>query len=137
MNNLDAGTGLSWWPLLVFGLVLALIPLSLWLMRRAGLGRSGMPGLLTPVASLALSPTQRVVIVALARPKPAPAQWLVLGVSADRISTLATLDAPVQAEAAGLAAADPVAQPAVQALIERWRQGRLGSGGEPGAGDAT
>ena len=55
----------SLWPLLAFLLVVALIPLALWLMRRSGIAGTGQPGLMRTVSSLALSPSQKVVVVEL------------------------------------------------------------------------
>ncbi|NDY92429.1 FliO/MopB family protein [Ideonella livida] len=120
VNPADAGPSL--WPLAVFVGVLVLIPLVLWALRRSGLGgRFGAPGLMRPVSALALSPTQRLMVVEVGQG--ARAQWLVLGVSADRIQHLATLEPqPAAALAAGAAAG--AAAPTVQALIDRWRQGR-------------
>ena len=107
-------------PLLAFGLVVALIPLALWLMKRSGLAGLPQNGLMRAVGSLALSPSQRVVVVELnAGDKP---QWLVLGVSGERISSLAQMDAPATPPGA-------VVQPqatVVNQLIDRWRQGSAG-----------
>ncbi len=102
-------------PLLALVAVVLAIPAVLWLLRRGGLGGPGQAGLLRHVASLSLSPSQRVVIVEL---NTGPAgQWLVLGVSPDRITNLTTLAAPDQVpEALRSPHADPVQQ-----LIHRWR----------------
>jgi flagellar protein FliO/FliZ len=103
-------------PLLAFLGVVAMIPLALWLMRRSGLAGSGPSGLLRSVASLALSPSQRVVVVEVGQG--ATARWMVLGVSAERITALANLDAQIDVPA-------DISQPqasTVNQLIERWRQ---------------
>ena len=102
-------------PLLAFVAVVALIPLLLWLLRRSGYAGAPNDGLLRTVSSLSLSPSQRVVVVALQQG--AVQRWLVLGVSADRIATLSTLDAP---EEVPLAIRQPQA-PTVAQLISRWR----------------
>ncbi len=106
-------------PLMAFVAIVAMIPLALWLLRRSGLAGTGQAGLLRTVASLALSPTQKVVVVELGQGS--AARWLVLGVSAENLSTLATLDTPLAlpAEAPG-AAPDAPASTAAQ-LINRWR----------------
>jgi flagellar protein FliO/FliZ len=103
-------------PLLAFVAVVAMIPLALWLMRRSGLAGSGQAGLLRSVASLSLSPSQRVVVVELGQ-GPA-ARWMVLGVSAENITALTTLDGPLQVPDSVV---NPHANP-VNQLIERWRQ---------------
>jgi flagellar protein FliO/FliZ len=101
-------------PLLAFAFVVAMIPLSLWLAKRGGFGGVGTPGLLRQVASLSLSSSQRVVVVELAQDD--GPRWLVLGVSADRIAHLTTLDA---LPAVPTAVAQPQALSAAM-LIQRW-----------------
>ena len=107
--------GASLTPLLVFVAIVALIPLALWLMRRAGYGGVPNDGLLRTVSSLSLSPSQRVVVVALQQG--AVQRWLVLGVTNDRIATLTTLDAP---DDVPLEIRQPQA-PTVAQMIARWR----------------
>lgn len=120
----------SLWPLLAFLLVVALIPLALWLMRRSGIAGTGQPGLMRTVSSLALSPSQKVVVVELGQGT--GAKWLVLGVSAERITALHTLDTPPSLPTGELAQPQAVT---VQQLIQRWRQPRQGgSGGVGGLG---
>ena len=72
-------------PLLAFAFVVALIPVALVAdaPRRRRRRPAGQRWLRT-VASLSLSPSQRVVVVELMQG--ADARWLVLGVSADRIT---------------------------------------------------
>lgn len=84
--------GLMFFWLLV---VLALIPLSVWLLKRSGL--AGVTGatnaaLLKPVAQLSLGPGQRVVAVELVSGE--ERTWLVLGVTQHQITTLHTMAAP-------------------------------------------
>jgi flagellar protein FliO/FliZ len=76
--------------LLWFIAILALIPAALWLLKRtpAG-GGASVPGLLRSVASLPVSPTQRVTIVEVGRGD--ARQWLVLGITAQQIATLHTM----------------------------------------------
>ncbi len=91
----------------VFGAVLALVPLALWLLKRsallpgAGLAHGGRI-----VGVLALAPNQRVVTVEVGSGD--DRRWLVLGVTPAGIRTLHTL--PPQADAAAPAAAAGFAQ---------------------------
>ncbi len=115
-------------PLLAFLLVVALIPLALWLLRRSGLAGTGQPGLMRTVSSLSLSPSQKVVVVELGQG--ASAKWLVLGVSGERITPLHTLETPLSLPTGELAQPQAVT---VQQLIQRWRQPREGGqGGQDG-----
>lgn len=85
-------------PLLAFGLVVALIPLALWLLKRSpigsGMGNAGGGGAMRLVAALPLAPNQRVVTVEVGQGD--DKRWLVLGVTPAGISTLHTL--PPQAD---------------------------------------
>ena len=76
-----------WSSALWFLAILALIPISLWLLKRspAGAGASQGSGLRN-VASLALSPTQRIVTLEVGHGD--DRRWLVLGVTPTNISTL-------------------------------------------------
>jgi len=74
-------------PLLGFVAVLIAIPCVLWLLKRSGYGgAAGSPGLMRTVSQLALSPSQKVVVVEMGRG--AQARWLVLGVTPQQITTL-------------------------------------------------
>lgn len=115
-------------PLLAFVAVVALIPAALWLLRRSGYAGAGPQGLMRTVGSLSLSPSQRVVVVELGQGE--SARWLVLGVTGERISRLAEMDAHAQAEVP-LALRTPQAA-TVSQLIARWRAGS--AGGQPPAG---
>ncbi|HOW47193.1 MAG TPA: flagellar biosynthetic protein FliO [Rubrivivax sp.] len=88
----------GWSSLLWFGAVVALIPLALWLLKRTPLAGAG-GGLLRAVAVLPLSASQRVAIVEVG--SGAQRRWLVLGVSAQGIQRLATLEPLAEAEARG------------------------------------
>ena len=74
--------GPSLLPLL---LVLALIPASLWLLKRLGAGTPAAVAGMKVVAQLALGPRERLVVVE------AGERWLVLGVTASSINRVATL----------------------------------------------
>jgi len=106
-------------PLGAFVIVLALIPLALWTMKRAGLGGAATGGVLKHVANLGLGTQQRVTVVEVA--VGAERHWLVLGVTGEQVTNLATYVAP----------AAPVTPPpgtpqhalTVQQLLARWRGG--------------
>ena len=53
-------------PLLAFVLVIALIPLALWTMKRAGVGGAPAGNVLRQVAQLGLGASQRVAVVEVA-----------------------------------------------------------------------
>jgi flagellar protein FliO/FliZ len=94
----------NWTPLLWFGAIIVLIPVALWLLKRTPLGGGAAGGPLRHVAALPLSNSQRVAIVEVGRG--AARRWLVLGVSAQGIQTLHTMEP--QDDAAG-EAAEPTA----------------------------
>jgi flagellar protein FliO/FliZ len=86
---------------LVLLLVLALIPVSLWLLKRIGAGTPAQSAGLQVVAQLALGPRERIVVVA------AGERWLLLGVTAasiHRIGTLPKGETPPTATASAFAA---------------------------------
>ena len=76
-------------PLLWFAAIIALIPVALWLLKRSPAGRLASHGGLRNVATLALSPNQRVVTVEVG--PPGDRKWLVLGVTAQSITLLHSL----------------------------------------------
>jgi flagellar protein FliO/FliZ len=94
-------------PLLWLVLVLVLIPIVLMVVKRSSLltrlagglaGRFGVPPVLPQLVlreSLAIGPNQRVLAVEVG--SGAQRQWLLLGVTAQQISTLHTMDAPADA----------------------------------------
>ena len=83
--------------LLWFAAIVALIPVALWLLKRTPVGgaAAGAAGLRS-VGALPISPTQRIVTVEVGTGD--ARRWLVLGVTAQNITTLHTLvpqdDAP-------------------------------------------
>jgi len=84
-------------PLAAFVLILALIPVALWLLKRSPMGRfsgGGAGSLMRVVTALPLAPNQRIVTVEVGAG--ADRRWLVLGVTPAGIHTLHTL--PPQAE---------------------------------------
>ena len=103
-------------PLLAFLLVIAMIPVALWMMKRAGLGGAAPAGgVLRHVAQLGLGATQRVTVVEIA--VGTERHWLVLGVTGERVTQLASYPAPEGAELAST----PAHTTAVNQLIARWR----------------
>jgi flagellar protein FliO/FliZ len=85
----------SWMSLLWFGVVLALIPGALWLLKRSGLAAGAARGAHAGprlTGSLALGPQQRVVTVEVG--EGAERRWLVLGVTPQQITALHTLTSP-------------------------------------------
>jgi len=98
-----------------FALIVAAIPLTLWLLKRTPMG--GMSGTQTTrvISSTALGPTQRLVTVEVGQGE--SRQWLVLGVTAQSIHTVHTLpaqDLPV--------AATPNPVPAFATLFNKARK---------------
>ena len=87
----DALGSLAW-----FIAVLALIPAVLWFVKRSAIGARLSQGPMKTVASLALSPAQRVVTVEVGSGE--ERRWLVLGVAAGGVSLLYTLTPAPEAE---------------------------------------
>ncbi|GEM_PF-1050951 len=71
--------------LLGLAVVLAVILAAAWFLRRIGMPHAASNHLLKPIGSLALGTRERIVVIEIAD------QWLVLGVTAQQISTLHTL----------------------------------------------
>jgi flagellar protein FliO/FliZ len=85
----------TWTPLLWFGAIVVLIPLALWMLKRTPLGGGAGSGPMRHVAALPLSASQRVAIVEVGNG--AARRWLVLGVSAQSITTLHTMEPQAEA----------------------------------------
>ena len=83
----------GWGSLLWFVVIIAMIPLALWLLKRSTLvgAGTGQPGTPRTVAVLPLSAQQKLVTVEVGQGD--DRRWLVLGVSAQGISTLHTMAA--------------------------------------------
>jgi flagellar protein FliO/FliZ len=111
-------------PLLAFLLVIALIPLALWMMKRAGVGGAPTGGVLRQVAQLGIGSSQRITIIELT--VGAERHWLVLGVTGERVTQLGTYVAPDGGEPPSA----PSHAVAVNHLIARWR-GVAGPQGGP------
>ena len=76
-------------PFIWFLLILCLIPAVLWLLKRTPLGGSAATGVMRVVATLPLSPNQRLVTVEVGQGE--DRRWLVLGVTGAQISNLHTM----------------------------------------------
>ena len=70
--------------------IIAMIPLALWLLKRTPMGGGAGNGMLRSVAALPLSTSQRIVTVEVGQGD--ARRWLVLGVTAQSITTLHTMD---------------------------------------------
>ena len=114
--------GLS--SLLWFIAILALIPATLWFLKRTPLGGAGGAGLMKSVASLPLSASQRVVTIEVGSGD--ERRWLVLGVTPSSITTLHTMAAQSVTPVPG-AAAMPV-HPAFAQILGRFRRPDAGDG---------
>ena len=109
--------------LLWFALILALIPLALWLLKRTPMGGAAAHGILKSVAALPLSASQRIVTVEVGQGE--ARRWLVLGVTPHSITTLHSMEP--QADAPG--AAQPIQPlPAFAQLLGRLRQDKGSAG---------
>ncbi|MEP7101720.1 MAG: flagellar biosynthetic protein FliO [Burkholderiales bacterium] len=107
-----ASNGIS--SLLWFVAIIAMIPVALWLLKRTPMGGAASGGMLRSIAALPLSQNQRIVTVEVGQGD--ERRWLVLGVTAQSITTLHTM-APQAESAASAAPATPFAQ-----LLGRLRQ---------------
>ena len=108
--------------LLWFIAIIVMIPVALWLLKRTPMGGAGSNGVMRSIAALPLSTNQRIVTVEVGSGD--ERRWLVLGVTAQNITTLHTM-AP-QAEAVP-AAAQVV--PAFAQMLSKFRQDK-GAAGE-------
>jgi flagellar protein FliO/FliZ len=80
--------------------IIVMIPAALWLLKRTPMGGGAAHGLMRSVAMLPLSPSQRIVTVEVGQGD--QRQWLVLGVTANSITTLHTMAPQAEAPAAGM-----------------------------------
>ncbi len=109
-------------PLLWFAAIIALIPAMLWLLKRSPAGRLASHGGLRNVATLALSPNQRVVTVEVG--SGADRRWLVLGVTPQNVTLLREMAPQDEAPAAVAASGSSFAQ-----LLGRSRGAAARDGG--------
>ncbi|MES2229531.1 MAG: FliO/MopB family protein [Burkholderiaceae bacterium] len=113
-------SGLS--ALLWFVAIVAMIPVALWLLKRTPMGGAASGGLMRSVAALPLSASQRIVTIEVGQGD--ARRWLVLGVTAQSITTLHTMEPQPDAPAGATPAVPAFAQ-----LLGRLRQDK-GSTGE-------
>jgi len=111
---MTAGTAFT--SLLWFIAILALIPAALWLLKRTPAGGAALQGPMRTVAVLPLAPNQRLVTVEVGRGD--SRRWLVLGVTAQQITTLHEM-AP---QDDGVAPAPQAALPFAQLLAKLQRK---------------
>jgi flagellar protein FliO/FliZ len=111
-DNLMPSIALS---LLWFVVILAMIPLALWLLKRTRIGGAGGTQLMRTVGTLPLSPSQRLVTVELGSGE--DKRWLVLGVTAQSITTVYSMLPQELAPAVAAAPPLPFAQ-----LLEGLRE---------------
>jgi flagellar protein FliO/FliZ len=102
--------------------IIAMIPVALWLLKRTPMGGAGAgQGLLRSVAALPLSTSQRIVTIEVGQGD--ARRWLVLGVTAQSITTLHTMEPQGELPAAPIAPAPGFAQ-----LLGKLRQHRGNDG---------
>jgi flagellar protein FliO/FliZ len=104
--------------LLWFFAIVALIPVTLWFLKRTPLGGAGGAGVMRSVASLPLSTSQRIVTIEVGGG--AEKRWLVLGVTPSSITTLHSMAAQDLDASPGLAAQPP--HPAFAQILGRFRR---------------
>jgi flagellar protein FliO/FliZ len=109
-------------PLLAFAAVIAMIPVALWLLKRTPLGGAAAAGVMRTVGVLPLSASQRLLTVEVGTGD--ERRWLVLGITAQSITTLHTMTPQGDAPTSPAAQLPPFAQ-----LLGRLRH-------DKGAGDA-
>ncbi len=107
-----------WTSLLWFAVILALIPVTLWFLKRTPLGGAGGAGVMKSIAMLPLSTSQRIVTVEIGSGE--DRRWLVLGVTPQAITTLHTMTP--QDLAAPPATPLPM-HPAFAQILSRLRRG--------------
>jgi flagellar protein FliO/FliZ len=91
--------------LIAFLGVIALIPVALWVMKRAQSLRPGAGGPLAIVAALSTGPRERIAVLN------AGGRYLVVGITAQQMTLLATLDEWPGAGAPDASASTPAPSP--------------------------
>jgi flagellar protein FliO/FliZ len=97
--------------------IVALIPASLWFLKRTPLGGGGGNGVLKSIAAMPLSTSQRIVTIEVGTGT--DRQWLILGVTPGSITTLHSM--PAQDLGSGAAATLPPHPPFAQ-ILSRFRR---------------
>jgi flagellar protein FliO/FliZ len=104
--------------MLWFLAIVALIPVTLWFLKRTPLGGAGAAGVMRSVATLPLSTSQRIVTVEVG--SGADKRWLVLGITPSSITTLHTMTAQEVASSPGAGPQTP--HPAFAQILGRLRR---------------
>ena len=112
--------------LLWFIAILALIPASLWFLKRTPLGGGGGAGVMKSIAVLPLSTSQRIVTVEVGSGD--ERRWLVLGVTPQSITTLHTMTA--QEPPAAVPGLQP--HPAFAQILGRFQRKAADPAGDDG-----
>lgn len=99
-------TGMS--SLLWFIAIIAMIPVALWLLKRTPMGGGASGNVMRSVAALPLSATQRIVTVEVGQGD--ERRWLVLGVTAQSITTLHTMAPQTETTTSTTPSTTPFAQ---------------------------
>ena len=107
--------GLS--SLLWFIAIIAMIPASLWFLKRTPLGGGGGAGVMKSIAALPLSTSQRIVTVEVGSGD--ERRWLVLGVTPSSITTLHTMAAQDTVPVSSVATAP---HPAFAQILGRFKR---------------
>ena len=97
--------------------ILALIPASLWFLKRTPLGGGGGNGVMKSIASMPLSTSQRIVTVEVGSGD--ERRWLVLGITPSSITTLHTMAAQ---ELASASTSTMQPHPAFAQILGRFRR---------------
>jgi len=94
--------------LLWFIAIIAMIPVALWLLKRTPMGGGASGNVMRSVAALPLSATQRIVTVEVGQGD--ERRWLVLGVTAQSITTLHTMAPQTETTTSTTPSTTPFAQ---------------------------
>ncbi|MBK8765027.1 MAG: flagellar biosynthetic protein FliO [Burkholderiaceae bacterium] len=111
--------------LLAFIAVIAMIPVALWLMKRAQVLRPGAAGPLSIVAGLSMGPRDRIAVIH------AGGRYLVVGITAQQMTLLAQLEQWPGSPSSGAALA------AVAGIAPDASSAPAGSPDAPSAAPAT
>jgi flagellar protein FliO/FliZ len=124
MNTVNpaATTSLIW-----FVVIICLIPLALWLLKRTPMGGSASGGMMRTIAALPISANQRIVTVEVGQGE--HRRWLVLGVTAQTITTLHTMEPQGDGATVGVVGGSSMPQTPFAQMLSRLRNDRK----DPGA----
>ena len=104
--------------LLWFIAIVALIPVTLWFLKRTPLGGAGGAGVMRSIATLPLSTSQRIVTIEVG--SGAEKRWLVIGVTPSSITTLHSMAAQVADIVPGIGTQPP--HPVFAQILGRFRR---------------